>query len=823
MDEQNAELRLAVVCYGGVSLAVYMHGVTKELHKLICAARQFDTRRGKNPFPNGTEKVYFDALTDIAEHGPRLQVNIDIIGGTSAGGINGIALGKAIARNASLEPLKKVWIDDGDIRKLLRGTRIFGLVAQVASTVVRQLVRILGSSSPLRGEYMSKLLLEALTAMEDNRDSDADSLLSDADRGLELYVPTTDLSGFEVLVPSGIGGASNRDRDYRQVLTFSGTGTDLVQFGPDYTADLAFAGRATSSFPGAFAPVSQRTFREEVDKEVQLHPDTTFLCQYDKDRTDDVFFVDGGVLDNAPFDLVIDAIVRRRAQMRVYRELIYIEPDPGQELYSSTREKPVDTKRRYLKDLVAVSTVRGSHPILTDLTKLRDMNWRIAEVQAIAEQQESYVEKRTNAALQEMGSDKAEQGQPLPAEMLSTAQLVDNLTGADEGPTPDGLIQAVSDKVYAKARDSLGPAWSTYQRLKFEAVMNRLADEVNRCFGSARPSAKAGFVVATWIAWARQHDVWQGGHTRALGDLLRQTDMPYRERRLMFILGQINNLYDFVGDQGWRPPVEDLNALKSTVWDMITKIRDVTFGAVALIYGDHALDFLRLSDEGVVKVDPEDFARDDQNRQRLQEVFNRYADELKPACDDSHQLLDAFQKYTKNWGSETAKNSLLNRYLGFALWDGILFPTISLTELPQLTPIPVAQFSPIAAGALKPPIEERRRLRSPEEGEPTPAKLKGLPVHHFAAFFEAEFRENDYLWGRLDGAELILKMLTDVANKHATTPVKATDHLADALKAVLDTEKGLKRVEDLRAYLETQVEDLRQKSTAPTKVSTGPV
>ena len=80
----------------------------------------------------------------------------------------------------------------------------------------------------------------------------------------------------------------------------------------------------------------------------------------------------------------------------------------------------------------------------------------------------------------------------MPAEMLSTAQLVDNLTGADEGPTPDGLIQAVSDKVYAKARDSLGPAWSTYQRLKFEAVMNRLADEVNRCFGSARPSAKAG-------------------------------------------------------------------------------------------------------------------------------------------------------------------------------------------------------------------------------------------------------------------------------------------------------------------------------------------
>src|SRR4029079_594907 len=227
MDEQNAELRLAVVCYGGVSLAVYMHGVTKELHKLICAARQFDTRCGKNPFPNGTEKVYFDALTDIAEHGPRLQVNIDIIGGTSAGGINGIALGKAIARNASLEPLKKVWIDDGEIRKLLRGTRLFGLGAQVFFTVVAQLARALGSSAPLRGEYMSQLLLDALTTMEKERGPEAPSLLPGKAPELELYVPTTDLTGYEVLVPSGVGGASNRDRDYRQVLVFHSVGGEL--------------------------------------------------------------------------------------------------------------------------------------------------------------------------------------------------------------------------------------------------------------------------------------------------------------------------------------------------------------------------------------------------------------------------------------------------------------------------------------------------------------------------------------------------------------------------------------------------------------------
>ena len=36
------ELRLTLVCYGGVSLAIYMHGVTRELHKLVRASAAYD-------------------------------------------------------------------------------------------------------------------------------------------------------------------------------------------------------------------------------------------------------------------------------------------------------------------------------------------------------------------------------------------------------------------------------------------------------------------------------------------------------------------------------------------------------------------------------------------------------------------------------------------------------------------------------------------------------------------------------------------------------------------------------------------------------------
>jgi patatin-related protein len=797
MKQHEAELRLALVCYGGVSLAVYMHGITKELHKLLRAARKFDEHPVTNPFDGGTEAVYFDALTDIAATGPRLMVSIDIIGGTSAGGINGIALSKAIGRNASLEPLKKVWIDDGDIRKLLRGTRLLGSKAQVLFTVARQLTRLTGPSSPLRGEYMSKLLLQALTDMDEDRGPEAPSLLPGKAPELELYVPTTDLNGFDVLVPSGIGGASNRDRDYRQVLVFHGVGGELERFGEEFTADLAFAGRATSSFPGAFAPVSQASFKHEVGKDVALHPETVLLCQYDRDQTADVYFVDGGVLNNAPFDLVIDAIARRRAQSRVYRQLIYIEPDPGQALYSPIGAKPSGKGRRWLKDLFyTLSTVRGSHPILTELTKLRDINWRIAEVQAIAEQQEAYVEDRTKDVMREMVRGESLQRM----RDATTTELVDELT-ATSGLPPDDVIRQISDRAYDNAQKSLGATWSTYQRLKFEAVLNRLADEINECLGNPKPSAKAGFVAATLIEWGHQQPAWQHGpkNTEALGKLLRDIDMPYRERRLVFILARINDLYGM--DDEARPPVGDIDALKAKVWSMIAEIRAGTVAAVGLIRLGGALDLLNRSDTEAVVMNPEAFAR--ANNDYLQRILDQYADNVKSLSDDSAELLTTFRAHTADWTSAGARDSLLNRYLGFALWDGILFPTISLSELPQLSGIPVAQFSPLNATALKPPADK---------DETKAVKLKGIPVHHFAAFFQAKYRENDYLWGRLDGAELILRMLYGVAKTHASEPIAAADknppHLAAALKAVLDTEADLGRVKDLRANLAKQVEAL---------------
>ena len=59
---QQKELRIALVCYGGVSLAVYMHGVTKELWQLARASRAF---HGEGYEPQGIEAVYHDLLKEI--------------------------------------------------------------------------------------------------------------------------------------------------------------------------------------------------------------------------------------------------------------------------------------------------------------------------------------------------------------------------------------------------------------------------------------------------------------------------------------------------------------------------------------------------------------------------------------------------------------------------------------------------------------------------------------------------------------------------------------------------------------------------------------
>ena len=114
---REKELRLALVCYGGISLAVYMHGITKEVWHLARASRAFhDGSAATSP----SQAIYVELLQEIeVVSALKLRVMADIVAGASAGGINGIFLSQAIATGQSLDPLTDLWLHGADVDELI--------------------------------------------------------------------------------------------------------------------------------------------------------------------------------------------------------------------------------------------------------------------------------------------------------------------------------------------------------------------------------------------------------------------------------------------------------------------------------------------------------------------------------------------------------------------------------------------------------------------------------------------------------------------------------------------------------------------------------
>lgn len=785
-DRSTTELRLALVCYGGVSLAIYMHGVTLELHKLIVASRAFDEVgvAGVNPFDqhSDSEHAYFEALRDLAQGGKQLSVTVDIVAGTSAGGINGVCLAKVLSQNGSQQALKKLWIEQGDLKTLLRAPQVGGWHTRAAMSLVATLVKLFKVTSPLKGEVMSQLLYDAIADMDAPATPDRSSLLL-PNTPLELFVTTTDLAGFPVIVPSGVGGIIQRETSHAQVMEFRSDGAHNG-FGPESVSALTFAARTTSSFPGAFAPVSLASFATELAGRPLTGQQVQFRRKYSEldHSLANAWFVDGGVLDNAPFDLVVEAIGKKRAETEVLRRLIYIQPDPGTRLGTSNPEDhSVATAPTYLAGLMqgAVS-VKGSHSIVRDLEGIRDLNRRIDEIGDIAQLQMRQINAEIAAA-------------------TGTGGAAGDQTSTTEWDASDmGDVRQVAVRVQASVPQLVGASYPTYCRLKAETAGRRLADEVTRLFSYPPGSSRESFIRAAISAWARQHVEWTDPNPAALMDLLGPVDVPYRERRLMFILAGVNAMYARVDDQASLFQRSTLDLLKDKAWELLTAVRDAPRLAVGAVTSSTTFLGADLSDEAVFS-NPEAFgqAKDEE----FTRLFRDYSAQLATQLDDSSvPLWEGYVELTRGWQVQD-RRELLSRYLGFPLWDALIFPTVAMSELPQFSPIAVSQFSPLAAMAL-----------------PTPkgGKLKGVSLHHFGGFVDASWRENDYLWGRLDTVELLLRTLrSTTSDPHRTTPSDATDaaeqagpQLRPALDAILTAESDLRRNPNLIPSLRTAVEQL---------------
>jgi patatin-related protein len=748
----TAELRLALVCYGGVSLAIYMHGVTKEIQKLVAASKAYEEDQDSCEFTRGqTEWAYWHALKEREKaKGVRTRVVVDVIAGTSAGGINGIVLAKSIAHDLPQDALRKVWIECGDIRKLMgfKGARFvpflpLKLAAWMGIGAVKRRF-----DPPLDGDRMFGWVHKALQEMD--KAGSGNGTLMPPQHPLELYVTVTDFYGYYRGVPI-YHPKRVKDRRHRHVLVFSRKG-DVDQLGPGWNAELSFAARATSCFPGAFPPINLANIEHNVpgwtgaDRFKETFWSIYPLSQADVDKT---HFVDGGVLDNFPFRHAIDAIRAHPASLEVDRRLIYIEPHPADQ------RKAPEGKPPKLAATVGggLSGLPRHEPILDDLLALREFNERVERVNDVVEAARDRIFELAPPPLDVEGYEAASQA------------AIDLATGA--------------------AGADAGFAYTTYTALKLRSVVERFADLACDVLRFPPDSNHAFFVHDVLAEWARTRDLLAPAiaPTDEQIEFLKTFDLGYAERRLRFVVRYVNRLYGTGKVDRAR-----LNAAKATAYEWVAKLAEAAAEAGEGERGDPLRELFERADPDQAV---EDFVGDHgQELDGIRDGLRSFLDER--LGDFGKDAYGALLRVTEGW-DEGVRRQLLARYVGFPMWDVLIFPISAVSDVGELNRVEVVRFSPEDVCELKAP-DQKGKCPTTEE------KLKGVTVGHFAAFFSRDRRENDYLWGRLDAAERLIYLLLDEAPDELCHP---------AFRAVLDQEQdALKEVRGLIGHLRGQLRAL---------------
>lgn len=283
-----AELRLALVLNGGVSLAVWMGGVTHEINRVRMASGGL----GLAPMKTGPEDSTTTAWRAILELSER-SVRVDLAAGTSAGGLNGAVLATAIACGRDLPDMRTTWVGLGDLGSLAR----FNPGAKTRSL--------------LNGSYFSE---SVQTLMAQLVKGNMPTVLPAGECTLLTTATAIQGEAQRVILESGQeSSTADSRRVYRFDLRTAASGcpgSGANDFADEDT--LALAARASASFPFAFDPVFETQAlraRRTANKGAGLS-----------------WLMDGGVLDNAPFEPLLDVLTERPVDGPFDRLLVYVTP-----------------------------------------------------------------------------------------------------------------------------------------------------------------------------------------------------------------------------------------------------------------------------------------------------------------------------------------------------------------------------------------------------------------------------------------------------------------------------------------------------------------
>ncbi|MAU62392.1 MAG: hypothetical protein CMI62_16850 [Parvibaculum sp.] len=798
---KEKELRIALVCYGGVSLAVYMHGVTKEILKLVRASRVYhhDLARSHRASATyldldhderetDTEEIYFELIQAIGQS-LELRIFVDTIAGASAGGINGVLLARALAHDLPMDAHRKMWLEQADIVALMDEHHLAGrwdklfmkplfwgitdkwLAKYAPDMEMRQKLQLFTRSRwfepPFSGQIMSGMLLDACLAMGEPKPAHA-SLLPTGHR-LDLIVSVTDFHGYSQHIPLH-DPASIREREHRHTLKFSyfqhASGATISDFDTPHVPGLVFAARATSCFPGAFPParigeidalLKERKI-EWPTREEFLRTNFKPLIAAGADPVK-ASFIDGSVLNNKPFGEAIAAIRGRPAYREVDRRMVYIDPDP-----KGGRAEGGGAAPGFFQAIRgALSDIPRNQPVRDELEALHDFSERVRRYRQIVAATRPHVRARITELFNGNGK---------------------KLPGAEQ-------IARLRNDANAQAAVEAGYAYDAYIQLKVASVLDQitnivadLSEAVNHPSDRLALSRaveswakEAGIFPVKWIAQANggaepsKEDAWVR--------FLREFDVSFRVRRLRFVIRRLNELYQDIetGDEGSLHS-DALDEFKTSLYRILDRIQSES--AARLRTDDIRRICKSIYDDGVAE--PHE--------------INAFTTHVAPVLDLVGLDKDAdlhFVEMAESTLPYDIRAELVQAYIGFPFFDVLTLPLNKWQDLDDVDTVQVDRISP----------EDARSIR---EGG-APATLMGRDLGYFAAFFSRRARENDYLWGRLHAAD----RLVDIVASSAPAAIKKSGVDLSQIKArlfrsILKAErKYLEHVPELFADLEREL------------------
>ena len=748
---QTKELRLALVCYGGVSLAVYMHGLTKEVWKLARASMRRHSPASLPPARDS--EIVYQALLD-AIPGLDLRVVCDIVAGASAGGINGVLLGRALVEGHDLDCIRSLWLDGADSDALLDPVaasrplsklwavplvwwvRRRGLEAEdkaevaAHSEVKRKLSRFMRSrwfKPPFSGVALSALIADAFAAMAKGERTPP---LVPAQHPFDLFVTVTDYHG----APQRLtihSPAEVTEPEHRLLIGFSCPG-DGEERHLGETPELVFAARATASFPGAFPPARAAEIDALLAERRQDWPGRdAFLARILPGRADPagVDLIDGAVLDNRPFGPALAALGSRPAHREVDRRFVYLDPKPGMRDGAATQQVAPGFFATILRSL---ADIPRQQPISDNLAAIEALSARARRLRHIVIGMIPEVDAAIDAAIG--------------MRLLLFA------------PTPERLADWRS-RMNSEAARAAGFAHGAYGRLKFALVVEQLAEEAARVSNGDADAVRS----ALWrhLNRARVNQPGQAqAKTGAMSPFvlfLRQFDLSFRIRRLRFLIRRVN-MAMAGGDEATNAALGPVKA------------------GLHNILAPHLVRWRRLRGLGPALVADGPAALLERAAAAL---------DLKGLDIESDTAMVTLLAGLPR----RLRRDVVAAYLGFAFFDTAILPLIADGSVDELDEIKVDRVSPEDAMALS-GIGGRQ--------------LKGALFQAFGAFFSRAYREHDYLWGRLHGAERMIDIvLSSLPRAARPSPETLAEIRREAFRAIIAAEKPhLKDIDETFAALD---------------------